>query len=400
MTHVKCLSLDVSPVLDVAPALNVPPILNVLVVLNVAQALVRAASRLFSTPWAHASPGVATRYARVRAPRAHQALVALVLATASLYASVDGTVINGTSGQPQPNVVVTLVQPGQAGMQTLGSTKSDAQGRFRIDKAAEGPQLVQALYEGVSYNKMITPGAPSTGIQVDVFDATKDARIAKTSQHIVFLQPSAEQLAVNEVYFVKNDTKKTLNNPSDGTLQFYVPGHTAQADSVRVTISAPGGMPVKRPAEAASSPGVYKVVYPVKPGETEFNVAYSLPAGTVFASKSVQKGIDTRLVVPSGVTLQGDGVTSLGQDPSGKASLYSVTGQEYSVNIGGSAESAPAGGGEGAQDEETGQPQIRQTDPRLYSQLPIVLGLAGAILLLGLILLYRSDHGAKGKTRR
>lgn len=313
-----------------------------------------------------------------------------------LSAAVDGTVMNGSTGSPQANVVVTLVQPGQGGMQSLGSARTGADGKFRIDQAAEGAQLVQALYEGVSYNKMITPGAPSTGIRVDVYDATKDPKTAKISQHIVFLQPAAEQLAMNEVYFVKNETKNTLIDPSAGTLQFYVPGHTAQGDAVRVTISAPGGMPVQRPAEATKSPGVYKVAYPVKPGETEFNISYSLPAGTQFASKSVQKGIDTRLVVPRGVTLEGDGIASLGDDPSGKASLYSVSGQEYSVKIVGRAAAAPAAGGEGAAEEDTGQPQIKQTNPRLYNQLPVVLGLAIGILVLGLILLYRS----KGNARR
>ena len=38
----------------------------------------------------------------------------------------------------------------------------DAEGKFRIDKEAQGPQLVQAFYAGVQYNKMVFPGAPAT----------------------------------------------------------------------------------------------------------------------------------------------------------------------------------------------------------------------------------------------
>jgi hypothetical protein len=325
----------------------------------------------------------------------------LALLALPVFAAVDGTVVNATTGKPQPNVSISLVQPGQGGMQTLGTTKTDAQGKFRIDKPAEGPQLVEATYDAVPYYKMISPGSGASGIQVDVYDATKDAQSAKISQHIVFIQPASDQLAVNEVYFVKNATRKTLNNTADGTLRFYVPGHNGAAEGVRVTISAPGGMPVERPAEATKNAGVFKVAYPVRPGETEFNIVYSLPAGTQFTSQSVQKGIDTRLVVPRGVTLEGDGVAALGADPSGKASLYSVSSQEYSVKIGGTAQAAPAGGqGAGSsQEEDTGAPQIRQTDPRVYGQLPVVLGLAAAILLLGFIVLYRSG-GAKGKAGR
>ena len=320
------------------------------------------------------------------------ARLCIFFAALPLLAAVDGTVINGTTGKPQANVSVNLVQPGQGGMQTLGTAKTDAQGKFRFDQQAEGPQLVEATYDDVKYYKMISQGSPA---QVDVYETTKDPKSAAIAQHIVFIQPSTEQLAVSEVYFVKNGTKKTLNNTADGTLRFYVP---AKAD-IRVTVNAPGGMPVDRPAEATKSPGVFKVAYPLKPGETEFNIAYTLPAGTEFASRNVERSTDTRLVVPHGVTLEGNGIKALGTDPSGKATLYSIASQEYSVKIGGSAEAALAAGGDASQEEDTGQPRIQETKPRVYDQLPIVLGLAGVILLLGFIVLYRSG-GAKGKAGR
>ncbi len=327
--------------------------------------------------------------------------VALVL-LAPLHAAVDGTVVNATTGKPQGNVVVSLVQPGKDGMQMLGSTKSDPQGKFQIGKNGEGPQLVQALYDGVTYNKVLTPGASTSGVQVEVFDVTKDPQALGVPQHIIFLQPTAEQLAVTEVYLVKNETRQTLNNPSEGTLHFYVAGHTAQEGGVRVSITAPGGMPVQRPAEATNRPGVYKVNFPVKPGETEFNISYALPMGKEFASKSVQRGVDTKFVVPRGITLDGAGITALGTDPSGKAALYSTAGQEFSFKISGSAEGSAGGGPE----DDSGQPQIAQANPRVYGQLPIVLGLAVAILLLGLVVLYRAESGTaspvppKAKSRR
>ena len=62
-----------------------------------------------------------------------RALFSLALLAAPCFA-VDGTVMNGTTGQPQPNAIVSLVQPGQGGMQTLYSVKTDAQGKFRFDK--------------------------------------------------------------------------------------------------------------------------------------------------------------------------------------------------------------------------------------------------------------------------
>src|SRR3984893_16864379 len=97
--------------------------------------------------------------------RSRRTAVLASLALAPTFAAVDGVVINGTTGKPQPNVIVSLLQPGQAGMQNLGSTKTDAEGKFRIDKEAKGAQLVQAFYAGVQYNKMVFQGASGTGIQ-------------------------------------------------------------------------------------------------------------------------------------------------------------------------------------------------------------------------------------------
>ena len=52
----------------------------------------------------------------------------------SSAASIDGTVINGTTGKPQAGVSVTLVKPGQQGMQTIGDTVTDASGHFVFEK--------------------------------------------------------------------------------------------------------------------------------------------------------------------------------------------------------------------------------------------------------------------------
>ncbi len=51
--------------------------------------------------------------------------------------------------------------------------------------------------------------------------------------------------------------------------------------------------------------------YPLKPGETRFDVGYSLPAADTFSGKSLNAGAPTRLVTPPAVTLSGDGVESL-----------------------------------------------------------------------------------------
>ena len=105
-------------------------------------------------------------------------LVSLVLVSAPLFAAIDGTVINATTGKPQPSVTVTLIHPGEGGMQTLGSAKSSSDGKFAIDKEVPSPPaLLQAEYQGVTYNSILQPGAPSTGVHLNVYDEIGRAHV-------------------------------------------------------------------------------------------------------------------------------------------------------------------------------------------------------------------------------
>ena len=139
------------------------------------------------------------------------------------FAAVDGTVINRTTGKPAAGTIVSLVQPGQGGMQTLASVKTDAEGKFRIDKDAQGPTLVQAFFSGVLYNKVVMPGTPSSGLVVDVFDSTNKAGVAKVSQHFIVLQPGPSEMAVSEGILYQGDSQLTYNDAANGSFRFFLP---------------------------------------------------------------------------------------------------------------------------------------------------------------------------------
>ncbi len=311
----------------------------------------------------------------------------LLLVCVSVLAAVDGTVINGTTGKPAPNTIVSLVQPGQGGMQTLASVKSDAQGMFRIDKSVQGPQLVQALYAGVLYNKVLMPGAPSTGLEVIVFDSSSKPQVAKVSQHFIVLQPSATDMSVSEGILYQGDPKLTFNDPTNGTLHFYLPPEAN--GRVSVTINAPGGMPIQRPAEKTSQPNVYKVSYPIKPGETRFDLSYVIPAATplTFAGKILHNEGSSDLVIPSGVTIKGDNLDLAGQEPKTQASIYHIKGTSFKVEVTGTGSLHQPEAA--ASDEDNGAPGIEQVKPRIYEQLYLIVGMTFTILALGSFLLYR-----------
>jgi hypothetical protein len=313
-----------------------------------------------------------------------------LLATGSwLLASVDGTVINATTGKAQQSVIVTLVQPGAQGMQTIATVKSDADGKFKIDKEVPpGPALLQAIYQGVLYTLVLPPGGPSSGVHVKVYDSTTKAGVAKVSQHMILIEPSANSLDVSETFLIENESTTTYLDSSKGSIQFYLPD--AAEGKVSVTINSPGGMPIQRSAEKTTEKNVYKIAYPVKPGESRFDVSYSLPPSDTFASKILHGEGVTRLVTPSTVTLEGDGVEPLGQEPQTKAHIYNAGDADYTVKITGTgslrnAEAAPAA------DQDPDKPDLEEKPARVYTRMLWVMGLAFAILGLGGVLLYRKS---------
>ncbi len=114
-------------------------------------------------------------------------------------------------------------------------------------------------------------------------------------------------------------------------LQVYVaPGQ----GNVKVTVGAPGGMPVQRTAEPAGPSDVYKITSPLKPGETRFDLNYSIETATrEFTGQVLAKGGDTRLVVPNGVTLEGEGIEQLGTEPQTQAKIYGAKNPSYTAKV-------------------------------------------------------------------
>jgi hypothetical protein len=328
----------------------------------------------------------------------------LCLAATCVFASIDGTVLNRTTGKPQPGVSITLVKPGTQGMQTLGTAVSDAAGRFHFenDQPGGGPQLLQASYKGVNYNKLLTPNVPTSGVELDVYEATKSPSVARIAQRMLLLEPSLSRINVNETVIVQNGGNTTYNNDAVGAIRFYLP--PAANGQVRIGARGPQGMPLPRPAEKTEQNDIFKVQFPVKPGETEFQIAYVLPVGSpfTFQGRVVNiKGMPAgplRLIAPSGVTLAGTDIQQVGTEPTTQAIIYNVVSpNNFNVNITGTgtlhnpAESGAA--------DSSDSPQVTEGRPQIYNHLTLLIVLAFSILGVGLIMLFRTSpiHSPHGK---
>jgi hypothetical protein len=312
-----------------------------------------------------------------------------VLAMAPAFAAVDGVIVNGTTSKPEPNTLVMLIQPTQAGMKTLGTTKSDAQGNFSFDNNDDsGPRLIQATFQGVQYNKMIPPGMPSTGVQIPVYASTNKAGTAKVTQHFIVLQPGDKDMTVSEGLLYVGDPGLTYYDPVNGSVRFYVPPGAQGLTSV--TVNPAGGMPIQRPALKTKEPNVYKVDYPVRPGETRFDLNYTVPMASpmIFTDKEIHPEAASNLVVPNGVTAKSDDLELAGTEPKTQASIYRIKNASFKVEVAGTG--LLQAGSESSGDD-SGQPQVQEVKPRIYESMYWILGMAFAILGLGSVLLARNS---------
>jgi hypothetical protein len=317
----------------------------------------------------------------------------VLLLSLPAMAAVTGTVINRSTGQPQAGATVALNRLGQGGIELIDQAKSDAQGKFTINQQVQGPHVIRTAFDGVTYNHMLPPGSPTTDLTIDVYNASTRPGDAKVSKHMILLEPSGGQMVVQETYLFTNAGKTAWNDPDNGTLHFFLPA-TANGQ-VKVEATAPGGMPIPAATNKSRAAETYQVDFPVKPGDTRFDLTYSVPytEGSDYSGRVLTKDEDTYVIVPNGVTLAGAGLNDMGTEPRTQSHIYGLRGSSYKVQLTGSVAAAPAdsaGGDPGDQQESSGPP-LEQIMPRVNDQTKLILGLTLGILALGFVLLYRAQ---------
>jgi hypothetical protein len=336
-------------------------------------------------------------------------LAAILLCSAPAFAAITGEVRNQTTGKPQVGATVALYKLGtQNGLELIDQAKSDAQGHFSINQEVRGPHLVRTAFDGVTYNHMLPPGQPTTGLSLDVYNASKQPGAAKVGKHMILLEPGAGHINVSETYLFTNAGKTAWNDPDGGTLRFFLPEGTG--GKVQVNATAPGGMPLGTPVIRVSrNENIFAADFAVKPGDTRFDLTYSLPytEGAPYAGRVVTKDENTYLIGPDGVTLTGENLNDLGTEPRSKAHIFGLKGDTYKVQLTGAVAAADPDTDASATADTDSAPKIEQIMPRVFGQAKLIVGLALGILALGFVLLYRAQgpagvaaKGSDGRGRR
>src|SRR6185437_10345667 len=187
--------------------------------------------------------------------------------------SITGTVINKTTNKPAVGDDVVLIQLAQ-GMQEAARTKSDAHGRFTLDVPDQGMHLVRVTHDKAAYFRPAPPGTQS--VEVEVYNAAAKVAGVVGEADVIRLQTdtSGKKLDVVENFFIKNGSNPPKTQFSPRSFEFYLPAGAVVEGSAAL---APGSMPVKASPMPLGDQNHYAFVFPLRPGETQFQVTYSLP---------------------------------------------------------------------------------------------------------------------------
>jgi hypothetical protein len=304
--------------------------------------------------------------------------------------TVTGMVRNGTTGQPAAGVEVDLLLL-KNGMENVGSTKTDAQGLYRLENADIGQQmmLVRAVYLGVDYLQPIPPKEASAKINIKVYERTANPDAFEVLHHIIAVEPQGGSLLVGEEFDIENKTNPPKSYyRSDGSFEFQLP-KGAQLNQVEAW--GPSNMPVVQ-GTVGKGNNRYAIIFPFRPGSNGVRLSFKLNyAGNQATLRlpSLYPATVAMLLAPPTVT-----VNAAGFSPSGSEHGWSVysrqgitAGKTMVVSLSGTGP-PPSDNGGGSGGAGGAAPVAEVLPPRLNSVRGVLIGGFAALFLLGVFFLW------------
>lgn len=263
--------------------------------------------------------------------------VTMLFGTAAAQ-TVSGVVTNMTNNKPAAGDVVVLLKLAQ-GMQELTTSKTDSKGHFTLNIPADeasSMHLVRVNHEGANYFTPLPPGTPT--VDVTVYSAAKELENVLIAEDVLQIQttPDGGSLRVTEHMLLRNDSEPKRTLFSEHPFELYLPaGATVDGASAK----APGGMGVEQPLVPMGDPNHYTIVFPIRPGETEFNVWYhiSYKDSFTFQPRPTLPVEALGIMMPRSMTFKagtGTDFKSVTEQVGGKAQAYLAQGVKPSQPIG------------------------------------------------------------------
>lgn len=239
----------------------------------------------------------------------------LFSAAAALASTITGTVTDRTTGKPSAGDTIAVINTAQ-GMDEIAKVTSDAKGSFSVTAPDGGQILLHITHAGAEYFKSVPPNTPS--VDIDVYDsARKIDGIA--GEALVFraeTDASGKTLNITENFFIQNASTPPRTEYGANTFDFYLP---KDAQVAQTLASSPGGLPTNtKVVTIDAANGHYAFTFPIRPGETRFQVEYTLPytGKQPFSLKlSIPTG-DVAVMLPKSMQFQGATAFQPLNDPS------------------------------------------------------------------------------------
>jgi hypothetical protein len=343
----------------------------------------------------------------------------MLLCTASVAQNITGAVTNGTTGKPAAGDEVTLLSLSQ-GMQEVGSTKTDAQGKFSMAAPADQgvPHMVRVTHGGVNYFPQGGPLMPgATTAEVTVYDTARKLDGISQTVEVDRFQTDGSRLLGIALFAIKNGSTPPRALDGDKTFEFVLPTG-AEIDSGMA--KSPGGQPLNSMPSETEKKGHYAFSFPLRPGETQFQVSYHMPYSgqASFSPKPLAEVQHFVVMTPKGMTFAAKDPQRFQSMPDNSGAGIMVAtnakpGEDLSFKITGSgqfqAEGQQAAGagddGSGGGAMGGGQPAGRDSRPGgglgapidsddpLHDYRAVILGVFAVVLVMGgAFVISKSNH--------
>lgn len=201
--------------------------------------------------------------------------------------------INRTTNKPSAGDEVTLLNL-VAGMQEVGHGTTDAKGQFSLNSVDGGKYLVRVTHDTASYFQPVPDGASS--VDVNVYDS--GAKVAGVTTEVLVVRAQTDaggaNLEITEDFVVKNASNPPMTQYSKEPFDLYLPaGAVVEASAAK----SPDGVPTAQDLTPLTEKGKYTIIFPIRPGETQIEVAYHLPYSGKMALNLKVAGLTEMLAV-------------------------------------------------------------------------------------------------------
>ncbi len=196
----------------------------------------------------------------------------LALAVLTSAQTITGTVKNGSTNKPAAGDDVILLSLSQ-GMAEAGRATSDSKGNFKLKlDDSSSPHLIRVVHQGVTYHKMAPPG--TTSVEIPVYDVAKQLEGISVTADVMRFQAENGQLEGIRLFAVDNESNPPRTQMSDQNFEFYLPDGAQIDQSMAMTAN---GQPINSAPVPQKEKNRYAFIFPLRPGETQFQVSYHLP---------------------------------------------------------------------------------------------------------------------------